>query len=130
MPAPAEEEASLLVHTRRSLPIRSMLVIEGEDRHRRLVAFSALEQERREGMRISRGAEAVAPARAFVRDLKAGTAHVDPPAPFTGSATFARRPGGHSVWRGSLRAPLFGGRPFRLAGRDFQAQLIKGSILD
>jgi len=126
----AEEEAALLVHSRLPLPVRSMLVFETEGEHGRRVFFSAFEQEKAEGMLIARGAQVVAPRRDFTWNLKAGTAQVDPPAPFTGSATFKRRPGGRPLWQGSLRAPMLGGQPFRLAGGDLQAQLIKGSPLD
>jgi hypothetical protein len=126
----AEDEASLLVHTVGTLPLRSMIIFESAAKHRPRVFFSAFESEEEEGMLIARGAQTLAPRSAFTWNLKAGTAHIDPPAPFTGSATFKRRPGGHSVWRGSLRAPLLGGQPFRLAGSDFQAQLIEGSLLD
>jgi hypothetical protein len=42
----------------------------------------------------------------------------------------ARRSGAKPRWSGSLRVPLLGGQPFLLTGGDFQAQLIKGSILD
>lgn len=127
---PAEDEAALLVHSRLPLPIRSMLVFEIEEKHRHRAFFSAFNQEKAEGMLIARGAQVAAPRRDFTWNLKTGTAHIAPPAPFTGSATFERRPGGHSVWRGSLRAPMLGGQPFRLAGGDFQAQLIEGSPLD
>jgi hypothetical protein len=128
--APAEDEAALLVHTRLPLPARSMLVFEIESKHRRRPYFSAFLTEKREGMMVARGAQVIAPRRDFAWNLKTGIAHIAPPAPFTGSATFERRPGGHSVWRGSLQAPVLGGRPFRLAGGDFQAQLIEGSPLD
>jgi hypothetical protein len=126
----SEEEASLLVHSQRPLPVRSMLVFEIEEKHRRRVLISAFKSEKVEGMLIARGAQAVAPRRDFTWNLKAGTAHIAPPAPFTGSATFERRPGAKPRWSGSLRAPLLGGRPFPLVGGDFQAQLIEGSILD
>lgn len=125
-----EDEASLLAHTALPLPARSMLVFEGEAKHRRLVVFDAFQQEKREGMLIARGAETTGPPRDFTWNLKAGTARVDPPAPFTGTATFKRRPGGPAIWTGSLRAPMLGGQPFRLAGSEFQAQLINGSPLD
>jgi hypothetical protein len=124
-----EPEASLLVHSD-TRPLRSMVVFEGEAKHRRHVFFSAFEYEEAEGMVIERGAQMVGPPRDFTWDLEAGTARVDPPVPFTGSATFKRRPGGKPRWSGSLRVPMLGGRPFRLVGGDFQAQLIKGSILD
>jgi hypothetical protein len=126
----AEDEAALLVHSRLPLPIRSMLVFEIEEKDRDRAFFSSFNEEKAEGMLIARGAQVAAPRRDFTWNLKTGTAHIAPPAPFTGSATFERRPGGHSVWRGSLRAPMLGGQPFRLAGGDFQAQLIEGSPLD
>jgi hypothetical protein len=126
----AKDEASLLVHTALPLPARSLIVFEGEARHRRYVFFNAIQQEKVEGMLVARGAQTAGPRSSFTWNLKAGTAHIDPPAPFTGGATFKRRPGGRSVWRGSLRAPMLGGQPFRLAGGEFQAQLLKGSPLD
>jgi hypothetical protein len=88
------------------------------------------ESEKDEGMLIARGAQALAPSRDFTWNLKAGTAHISPPAPFTGSATFKRRPGARPRWSGSLRAPMLGGQPFRLAGGDVRAQLIEGSPID
>jgi hypothetical protein len=129
-PEPAKDEATLIAHTTHARPLRSMLVFEGEGRHARLVFFSAFEYERTEGMLIARGAQTAGPRRDFTWDLGAGTARIDPPAPFTGSATLTPRPGGAPIWRGSLRAPMPGGRPFRLSGADFQAQLVGGSPLD
>jgi len=129
-PEAAKDEASLLAHTVRTVPLRSLVIFELVQKHRRHVFFSAFEYEEEEGMVIARGAQTAGPPGDFTWNLKAGTARVDPPAPFIGSATFKRRPGGHSVWRGSLRAPVLGGQPFRLAGDEFQAQLIEGSPLD
>jgi hypothetical protein len=129
-PKARKEEASLLVHDN-TRPLRSMVVFEGEAKHhRRHVFFSAFQYEKVEGMLIARGAQQIGPPRDFTWNLKAGTARVAPPAPFTGSATFERRPGAKPRWSGSLRVPLLGGQPFPLAGGEFQAQLIKGSILD
>lgn len=125
-----DDEASLLAHSSLPLPARSLVVFESVVKGRPRVFFSAFEEEKAEGMLIARGAQAAGSRRDFTWNLKAGTARIDPPAPFTGSATFKRRPGGHPVWRGSLRAPMLGGQPFRLTGGDFQAQLIKGSLLD
>jgi hypothetical protein len=76
--AGGEEEAALLIHTPRPFPVRSMLVVEGEKDHHRIVAFSAFEQETTEGMRIARGAQALGGGSSFTWNLKAGTAHVDP----------------------------------------------------
>lgn len=125
-----EDQASLLGHSAPPWPIRSLLVVEFEMKHRQRVLFEGFRGERVEGMLVGRGAQAVAPRRDFTWNLEAGTAHVAPPAPFTGSATFRRRPDGHSVWRGSLRAPVLGGVPMRLTGGDFRMQLLKGSPLD
>jgi hypothetical protein len=128
--AHGDEEASLLAHTGRPLPVRSLVVFEGESKGRRRVLFSGFEYEEEEGMTIARGAQAAGPPRDFTWNLKAGTARIAPPAPFSGSATFKRRSGGHSTWSGSLRVPVPGGQPMRLAGGAFKAQLIKGSLLD
>jgi hypothetical protein len=125
-----EEEATLLAHTARPLPVRSLVVFEGEVKHRRHVFFSGFEYDEEEGMTIARGAQTAGPPRDFTWNLKAGTAWIAPPAPFSGSATFRRRPGGHSAWSGSLRVPVLGGQPMRLACGAFKAQLIKGSLLD
>jgi hypothetical protein len=124
------EEASLLAHTARPLPLRSLVVFEDEAKNRRRVIFSGFEYDEEEGMTIARGAQTVGPPRDFTWNLEAGTARIAPPAPFSGSATLKRRSGGHSTWSGSLRVPMLGGRPLRLAGGDFKAQLIKGSLLD
>jgi hypothetical protein len=128
-PRAAEDEATLEAHTGHLLPIRFLLAFELDGKRPRAF-FNALQAERTEGMLVERGAQMIGGPGAFRWNLKAGTAHIHPPAPFTGSATFERRSGGRSVWRGSLRAPLLGGEPFRLTGGDFQAQLIKGSPLD
>jgi hypothetical protein len=124
-----EDQASLLGHSAPPWPIRSLLVVEFEAKHRQRVLFDAFRGERVEGMLIGRGAQAVAPRRDFTWNLKAGTARVAPPAPFTGSATFKRRAGGRSVWQGSLRAPVLGAGPMRLTGGDFRVQLLNGSPL-
>ncbi len=123
-------EASLLGHSTPPWPIKSLLVMEFEEKHRHRVLFDAVQSEKVEGMLVARGAATLAPRRDFTWNLEAGTARIDPPAPFTGRAAYKRRPGGHSVWRGSLRAPVLGGEPIRLVGGDFRVQLLKGSPLD
>jgi hypothetical protein len=60
---------------------------------------------------------------AFVYDLRRGLAHVRPPAPFTGSASFSRRTHGRPRWRGSLQVPLLGGGTIPLTGSAFHAGL-------
>jgi hypothetical protein len=77
--------------------------------------------ENREGMEIIRTTAAVR-ASVFVFDHKAGTARVDPPFPFTGTATFKRRKG-RDLWRSTLRVPLLGADPLSLRGRGFRARL-------
>jgi hypothetical protein len=126
----ADDEATLGAHTRLPLPARSLLVFEFVRKGRSMVAFDAFQQEKKEGMRVARGAAAVGPRSTFIWNLEAGTAHLDPPAPFTGTATYKRRPKGRPVWRGSLAAPVPGGAPIRLTGDEFVVQLIKGSIVD
>lgn len=86
-------------------------------------AFGAVIVERREGMRIVRGAAATARTGTFRFDHERGTATVSPPWPFQGSASFRRDPRGPDRWRGSLRVPLLGTRVLALTGADFSAGL-------
>lgn len=92
-----------------------------EGKGREASIFYGAKLENREGMRIARLTAAVR-ASMFVFDHKAGTARVDPPAPFTGSATFKRRKG-RNLWRSTLRVPLLGAAPLSLRGRGFRASL-------
>jgi len=87
--------------------------------------FSAGKLENREGMKIARIAftEKAAPS-TFTFNHKAGTARVDPPYPFTGTATFRRRPG-RDLWRSTLRVPLLGADPISLRGHSFRARLAR-----
>jgi hypothetical protein len=92
--------------------------------------FNALRAERREGMRIERGAQVYGGAGAFVWNLAAETARVEPPAPFSGRAVYrGGAGGGPPSWTGSLRVPLLGGRPMRITGPSFHARLRPGSPL-
>jgi hypothetical protein len=93
--------------------------------------FAAILEERREGMAIERGDEVFAGAKTFEWDLGNGTARLEPPAPFSGRAFYrAGADGRPPRWTGSLRAPVLGGRPMRLTGRDFETRLIQGSPWD
>jgi hypothetical protein len=58
-----------------------------------------------------------------VFDHRRGTAFVDPPAPFAGSARYVRRRGARDRWTGSLTAALLGLGRVRLAGPGFAAGL-------
>jgi hypothetical protein len=93
------------------------------------IFFYAFRAEKLKGMLVERGAEVAAGLGAFRWDLDAGTAHVEPPAPFTGSADFERRPHGNPIWRGSLGVPVLGGKRMRLTGPGFRASLGSGTLL-
>ncbi len=88
------------------------------------VVFGALREERREGMRIERGAQIYGGAAGFQWNLGTGTALLEPPAPFEGRAVYKREAHGKASWTGSLRVPVLGApRPMRLAGAAFTAHL-------
>jgi hypothetical protein len=88
------------------------------------VVFGALREERREGMRIERGAQIYGGAAGFQWNLGTGTALLEPPAPFEGRAVYKRESHGKASWAGSLRVPVLGApRPMRLAGSAFTARL-------
>jgi hypothetical protein len=107
--------------------IREVTVFdEGQHGRRRVIVYATLD-EAREGMVVARGVQLTAGLGAFRWNLKAGTATLRPPAPFTGSATFTRHGNnGHGTWKGSLAMPIFGGEPVELAGREFRAFIHKG----
>ncbi len=88
------------------------------------VVFGALREERREGMRIERGAQIYGGAAGFQWNLGIGTALLEPPAPFEGRGFYKREEHGKASWTGSLRVPVLGApRPMRLAGPIFTARL-------
>jgi len=60
----------------------------------------------------------------FRFDNRRGTAVVDPPAPFAGSARCLRRPDAPDRWAGSLTAPLLGLGRVPLAGPGFDARMV------
>jgi hypothetical protein len=119
----AETGAGIEAWDSYQLPFRFFGAFTGTGKKGVRVAFNALLAEHREGMQIDRGVQLYAGARSFVWDLGAGTATLEPPAPFTGRAFFRREPGGGSRWWGSLRAPILGGRPMRVTGREFDTTL-------
>jgi hypothetical protein len=87
--------------------------------------FYGGEGESREGMQIWRIASCTARSSTFVFDHAQGTATVSPPWPFRGSASFRRDRGGSNAWTGSLSVPLLGAAPVALAGRRFDARLVR-----
>jgi hypothetical protein len=123
----AETGAGLEAWSSFHLPFRFFAAFTEAGKKGPRVAFNALLAEHREGMQIDRGVQLYAGARSFAWDLGAGTATLEPPAPFTGRAFFRREPGGKSRWWGSLRAPILGGRPMRVTGSAFNATLGPGT---
>jgi hypothetical protein len=75
-------------------------------------------------MRVISAGLIVTRSQLFSFDHGLGVATASPPSPFSGSASFRRRPGRPSTWAGSLRVSLLDSpRPVALAGRDFHASL-------
>jgi hypothetical protein len=89
-----------------------------------VAGFSAALIERSEGIGILRLTSAEQRSGVFSFDHRAGTARVDPPAPFSGSARFLRRPGAPDLWAGDLSAPFLGLGRIRLTGAGFHAHLV------
>ena len=89
--------------------------------------FDGFSVERREGMRIERGAQVYGGAASFEWNLAAGTARVEPPAPFSGRAFYREDADGRPSWTGSLEVPILGGAPLRLTGPQLNARLLPGS---
>lgn len=118
-----DEEATLGVQSHRT-GIRFVVFGSREPNERPYAYFFASSQEVREGVGISRFTFAGTRAAAFEFDNRRGTAYVDPPAPFAGSAHYLRRPGAPDRWRGSLSAPLLGLGRVRLAGPGFLARMV------
>ena len=88
------------------------------------VVFGGLREEKRKGCGSNAGFRSTAAAPAFQWDLGAGTALLEPPAPFEGRAVYKREAHGKASWTGSLRIPILGAaRPMRLAGASFTAHL-------
>lgn len=87
--------------------------------------FFAINQEVVEKVSISRFTYAGGRSADFTFDTGRGTATVDPPAPFAGSAHYVRRPDGPDRWSGSLTAPLLGLGRVRLTGPSFRAAMVR-----
>jgi hypothetical protein len=94
------------------------------DGERPFNSFYALGFERREGVSVIRYTFARSRTAGFEFDHDSGTARVDPPAPFAGSARYVDRPNVRERWRGSLTAPLLGLGRVHLAGSGFRANLV------
>ena len=87
--------------------------------------FYGLKAEQPEGMEITRVTYARAGARAFVFDHAAGTARLRPPRPFSGTATFKRRPHSRDLWRSTIEVPLLGADTLSVRAPAFRARLVR-----
>lgn len=106
------------------LPLRTVYCTIENDADGVKAGFSALREEKREGMLIFRGGQVRGGAARFQWDLGTGTALVEPPAPFSGRASYRREGHGKASWRGDLSVPVLGAsRPMRLTGAAFTAHL-------
>lgn len=85
--------------------------------------FFATSAEVQEGVGIVRFTYARSRSAGFEFDHQRGSAFLDPPAPFAGSAHFKRRAKARDDWSGSLTAPLLGLGRVRLASPEFRAHL-------
>jgi len=94
------------------------------------IYISAFRIEKAEGMRISRGATLRAGRDSFHHNVKAGTATLRPPAPFTGWGRLTPRRGGKRTWEGNLRVPTLSGNPIELTGPAFRARFVKEGAFD
>lgn len=119
----AEDKATLVAHSPRS-SVRFGTFSSREEDERPYAYFFAVSQEVREGIGISRFTFAGTRSSGFEFDNRLGTAFVDPPAPFSGSAHYRRRPNARDAWSGSLSAPLLGLGRVRLAGPGFRARMV------
>lgn len=118
-----DEEATLGARSRRT-DINFAAIGSREEGERPYAYFFATSQEVLEGVGISRFTFTGTRSSAFDFDNRRGTALVDPPAPFAGTAYYLRRPGAPDRWSGSLTAPLLGLGRVRLAGPGFLARMV------
>jgi hypothetical protein len=119
-----EDDKATLVARKRHSSIRFGVFGSRQAEEKPYTAFFAVSQEIREGVGISRFTYAGSRSAAFRFDNRRGTAFVDPPAPFAGSAHYLRRRHARDSWRGSLTAPLLGLGRVRLAGPGFDAWMV------
>ncbi len=91
--------------------------------------YAAAETEARGPMEIERSTwwtDGRARTLAFSPDFT--TATVEPPAPFAGTASFARTNGAHGTWRGDLIVDFPDVPGVHLAGRSFEAEFHSGLL--
>lgn len=111
---------------------RRVTVTEYETRGgHRTADIEAFVREERGAMLLGDGATVTAPVSAFRHDLKAGTATLTPPAPFTGSATLKPGRGVKGIWEGTLQLPsLRSGEPIVFAGPEFSGRVYEEQPFD
>ena len=119
----ADDEATL-VATARHEKLQFVVFGSREEGERPYNYFFAASQEVKERVSIARLTFSGTRSSGFEFDNRRGTATVDPPAPFSGSAHYLRRPHAPDRWRGSLSAPLLGLGRVRLTGPRFVAHLV------
>lgn len=118
-----EDKATLIASSRRDSVTFGAIGSRTEGEHP-YTYFFAVSQEVRDGVGISRFVSAGARSAGFRFDNRRGTAVVDPPAPFAGSARYLRRPHARDGWSGSLTAPLLGLGRMHLARPSFDARMV------
>jgi hypothetical protein len=90
--------------------------------------FTVSIEEHRGYLRISRRVRVTTGSDAYDFNVPSGTAHVDPPAPFAGEASY-RRPSDKSArWRGDLSVDFPGHAGVRLTGADTRASLVRAVL--
>jgi hypothetical protein len=108
----------------RKLPL-SRTAFAAEARAGKRVRLVALDERSEGSIAVVRYAQASAPPSTFASDNALSQAGVTPPAPFSGSATFLRGPGGASSWTGTLAASFPGAPRVPLTGPDFSPELVR-----
>lgn len=122
--AEADEDVATLVANSRRTSIQFAALGSSKADEKPFTSFFAVSQEVREGIVISRFTSARTRSIGFRFDNRRGTAFVDPPTPFAGSARYLRRSDASDSWSGTLTAPLLGLGRVRLAGPGFDARMV------
>ena len=95
-----------------------------ENRPGARMRYSAELHEQSGEVAISRSTKGVVPSRAFSFDTSRGSARLDPPAPFSGAATFTRDAVPRKRWTGSLAIDFPGRSNLSLTGPDVRTSLV------
>jgi hypothetical protein len=90
--------------------------------------LSASISERRGRIGIERSVHITTASSAFDFDIPAGTAHLSPPAPFSGAGSYLHPKHGHARWRGNLSVDFPGRSNFHLTGPGTHASMIRAVL--